>query len=434
MKRTLYADLLAWKNSPDRKPLLLQGARQVGKTWLMEEFGKNEYSNMVTLNFEKQPELSSYFDGDISPAHILKSLELHFGISIEAADTLILLDEVQESARALNSLKYFSEDAPHCHIIAAGSFLGVAAHGSFPVGKVQRMTLYPLSFYEFLEATGNERYVEAIKNQDFDLIRGASKEYEKFLKLYFLVGGMPRVVAAYAARENLNESRTIQNDMLADYQDDFSKHISPVNTPKVQMIWNSIPRHLSKEKKKFMYKELKAGARAYLYEDAMNWLFNTHLVYKILRMEGNNLPIASYADESTFKLYMFDIGLFSAKSNLAMTSLLDQNDTLLGMFNGAMAEQFALQELICAGWAPYYWGREKGAAEVDFIVQWQNEIVPIEIKAGIRSKSKSLDVYRGLYHPKHAVRSTLKHFGITDNLYSLPLYLMGSLGSLLNHG
>jgi predicted AAA+ superfamily ATPase len=359
MKRTAYQELLTWKTSPDRKPLLLQGARQVGKTWLMEEFGNNEYKNYLSLNFDKKPGLSAYFDGDISPVHIIRSLEQYFDTVISPQDTLIIFDEVQESSRALNSLKYFCEEAPQYHIIAAGSFLGIATHGGFPVGKVDRLTLYPLSFYEFLEGIGKGRYVETIKKQEFDLIRTASKDYAGFLKTYFYVGGMPKAVAAYAERENLREVRSIQNNILADYRDDFSKHITPVNTPKVEMIWNSIPRHLAKEKKKFVYKELKAGARAYAFEDAMNWLFDTKLVYKIVRTEENKLPLASYANEGTFKLYMLDIGLFGAKSALDISAMLEPNDTLFGIFNGAMTEQFVMQELNASGFALYYWGRER---------------------------------------------------------------------------
>jgi predicted AAA+ superfamily ATPase len=431
MKRNVYHDLLAWRTSADRKPLLLQGARQVGKTWLMVEFGKNEYKNTVYLNFEKQPGLSAYFDDDISPENIIKSLEQFFNTVIEADNTLLIFDEVQESGRALNSLKYFCEEAPQYHIIAAGSFLGVSMHGSFPIGKVDRITLYPLSFYEFLEAIDKERYIKAIKTQDFNLIRATSGDYEKFLKTYFFVGGMPKAVAAYAEREDLREVRAIQNDILADYRDDFSKHITAVNIPKVEMIWNAIPHHLSKEKKKFVYKELKSGARAYAYEDAMNWLFNTRLVYRIARTEKNRLPLASYANEGIFKLYMLDIGLLGAKAELDITTVLEPNNELFGIFSGAMAEQYIMQELKAAGFSPYYWGREKGAAEVDFIVQWRNEIVPVEVKAGFRAKAKSLDVYRGLYHPAHTVRTTLKNFGKNGDIYSVPLYMIADFSDLM---
>ena len=247
MRRSAYKKLLTWKASPERNPLLLLGARQVGKTWLMQEFGKNEYKKVIYVNFEETRTVSAYFNGDISPTHIITSLETHYNTRINPDDTLILFDEVQESERALNSLKYFNENAPQYHIIAAGSFLGVAMHGSFPVGKVDRLTLYPLSFAEFLQGTGNERYYEHIEKLDFDIIRIMAKDYEKLLKTYFLVGGMPKAVFLYAAREDIREVRSVQKTILEDYKDDFSKHISPVNAPKVEIIWNSIPTHLSKE-------------------------------------------------------------------------------------------------------------------------------------------------------------------------------------------
>jgi len=433
MQRNAYIDLLTWKNSPDRKPLLLLGARQTGKTWLMEEFGKNEYENVVSLNFEKQRDLSSYFDDDLSPARIINSLEQRFNTPITAADTLIILDEIQESTRALNALKYFREEAPQYHIIAAGSFLGAATHGSFPVGKVDRLTIYPFSFYEFLDGIGMERYAQTLKNMDFDLIRPAAGDYEKLLKTYYLVGGMPKAVGAYAANQDLREARIIQNNILADYKDDFSKHITAVNAPKVDMIWNSIPRHLAKEKKKFIYKELLDNARACTYQDAMNWLFNTRLAYKVTRAEDNMLPLASFADEKTFKLYMLDTGLFCAKSELDITIFFENSNDLLSVFNGAISEQFVAQELITAGFKPYYWGRDKGEAELDFIIQWKNEIVPIEVKSGIRKKSKSLNVYTSMYNPKHVIRSSLRNFGKAGGLYSIPLYMIASLDNILKN-
>ena len=433
MKRSAYKQLLTWKTSPDRKPLLLQGARQVGKTWLMQEFGKNEYKNVVYVNFEETRTVSEYFDRDINPKHIISSLETHFNTKIDQDDTLIIFDEVQESDRALNSLKYFNENAPQYHVIAAGSFLGVAMHGSFPVGKVDRITLYPLSFSEFLQGTGKERYYELIKKMDFELIRIMAKDYEELLKTYFLVGGMPKAVALYAAKEDMREVRAVQKAILEDYKDDFSKHISHVNVPKVGIIWDSIPVHLSKEKKKFMYKEIKTGARSYTYEDAMNWLFNTRIVYKVSRVTGNKLPLASNVDtHEAFKLYMLDVGLFAAKADLDVTVLYKNDSTVFGNFNGALTEQFVLSELITAGFTPYYWGREKGAAELDFVIQWKNEVVPVEVKSGIRKKSKSLDVYRGLYHPVHAIRTTLNHYGKKDGLYSVPLFMIGKIQDLLN--
>ena len=414
-------------------PLLLQGARQVGKTWLMKEFGKNEYKNVVYVNFEENRTVSEYFKDDISPIHIIKSLETQYKTKIDPYDTLILFDEVQESERALNSLKYFNENAPEYHIIAAGSFLGIAMHGGFPVGKVDRITLFPLSFNEFLTGTGNEQYHEHLVNCDFDLIRMMSKDYEKLLKTYFLVGGMPKAVALYDLNKDINEVRAIQKTILEDYKDDFSKHISPVNSPKVEIIWNSIPIHLSKEKKKFIYKEIKLGARSYAYEDAMNWLFNTRIVYKVPRVTDNKLPLASSVDiHEAFKLYMLDVGLFAAKAELDTAVLYKNDPALYGNFNGALTEQFVLSELITSGFTPYYWGREKGEAEVDFVFQWKNEIIPVEAKSGLNKKSKSLNIYRELYKPKHAIRTTLNNFGKYDELYSIPLFMMGCLDKILS--
>ena len=432
MKRSIYKDLLIWKESTERKPLLLQGARQVGKTYLMREFGKNEYANAVYINFEEKKTVSSFFDDDIDPAHIIKSLEAHYYTSINPSDTLIIFDEIQESSRALNSLKYFNENAPQYHIIAAGSFLGVAMHGSFPVGKVDRITLYPLSFFEFLEGTGNEQYLEYLKKKNFDLIRIMAKDYEKLLKTYFIVGGMPKAVSVYAERKDILEVRAIQKTILEDYKDDFSKHITAVNTPKVKIIWDSVPFHLSKEKKKFVYKDIKTGARAYAYEDAMNWLFNTRLVYKVSRVTDNKLPLSIHADDrQAFKLYMLDVGLFAAKAEVDLTAIFEGSSAIFANFNGALTEQFVLQELITAGFTPYYWGREKGAAEVDFIIQWKNEVVPVEVKTSIRKKSKSLNVYRDLYQPAHIVRTTLNNYGKYEELLSLPLYMIGCIGELL---
>jgi len=432
VKRIIYKDLLAWKNSHGRKPLLLQGARQVGKTWLMQEFGKNEYKNAVYVNFEEAKTVSAYFDGDISPPNIIKSLETYYDTNISPTDTLIIFDEIQESERALNSLKYFYEKAPQYHIIAAGSFLGVATHGSFPVGKVDRLILYPMSFFEFLQGIGENRYFQHIENKDFGLIRTMANDYERLLKTYYLVGGMPKAVASYSERGDIREVRTIQKAILEDYHDDFSKHITPPNTPKVSMIWNSIPVHLAREKKKFVYRDIVEGARAYAYEDAMNWLFKTRLVYKVSRVTDDKLPFAIHAtDREAFKLYMLDVGLFAAKAELDVTALFEGSPAVFCNFNGALTEQFVLQELITAGYTPYYWGREKGAAEVDFLIQWKNEVVPVEVKSGIRKKSKSLDVYLQLYNPPHTVRASLNNYSQNNGLYSVPLYMIALIGDLL---
>jgi predicted AAA+ superfamily ATPase len=320
MERMAGKFLLDWKNSSDRKPLLLLGARQVGKTWLMQDFGENEYKNTVYANFEKKKALSRYFEQSLEPSLIIAGLQAEFKTEIRPQETLIIFDEVQESELALNSLKYFCENAPEYHIMAAGSFLGIAMHGSFPVGKVNRLTLYPLSFYEFLNALGYKSISKAVYEKNMPLIQTLSPKFEELLKTYFYVGGMPSAVFSYSKYGDIARARKIQKDILEDYETDFFKHINQANAHKVKMIWNSIPVHLAKEKKKFMYKEIKEGARAYAYEDAMNWLFDTKLVYKVSQITSPLLPLSRNAQREAFKLYMVDIGLLCACSGLKLNN------------------------------------------------------------------------------------------------------------------
>ena len=432
MKRTAYGSLLAWKNQPDRRPLLLLGARQVGKTWLMKEFGKVEYKNVVYVNFESTPGIHAQFDYDLKPDRLITMLSAEYGEEIIPAETLIIFDEIQECNRALVSLKYFEESAPEYHIIAAGSFLGVAMHpgATFPVGKVDRLTLYPLSFYEFLDAVNEQRMLEAAKSLDMDLIQGLAPKFIELLRMYFYIGGMPRPVSAYAQRKDLNEVRKIQRDILTDYKSDFTKHIRSPNIPKVAMIWDSIPVHLSREKKKVIYREIKMGGRASEFEDALQWLIDTGFAYRTSRVTNPQIPLAAYADKDSFKLYMLDIGLLAAKAEIELKHFLNPSTSFFGNYHGALTEQFVIQELKQAGFSPYYWGRDKGAAELDFLLQCHGEIIPVEVKSGIRKRSKSLDVYRELYRPEYAVRATLNNYGKTGELYSVPLYIISSLADI----
>ncbi|MCL2009664.1 MAG: ATP-binding protein [Synergistaceae bacterium] len=398
----------------------------------MKEFGRREYHNVLYLNFDEKPGLSGYFEQDLDPHRIIRTLSVVLDTNIDPNGTLMIFDEIQESDRALNSLKYFYENAPQYCIVAAGSFLGVATHGGFPVGKVDRLTLYPMTFCEFLEAMGKEAFADAVKQRDFPLIDGLAADYENLLKTYFYVGGMPKVVDSYVSRGNTAEISDLQNAILADYNADFSKHINPVNIPKVRMIWNSIPTHLAREKKKFIYKDMKPGARAYAFEDAMNWLFETRLVYKVSMTTNPALPLARNTDREAFKLYMLDIGLLGAKSGLDIKSLFEPNHDVFGEFKGALTEQFVCQELQASGICPlFYWTREKGAAEVDFLLQFENEAVPVEAKSNIHTKSKSLVVYIDEYHPARAVRTSLKKYGVKNGLYSIPLYMLGSFADIL---
>ncbi|MCL2129219.1 MAG: ATP-binding protein [Treponema sp.] len=430
-ERTAYKELLVWKSSKNRKPLIVYGARQVGKTWLLKEFGQNEYKTTVYINFDKETDVHKYFAGNISPRYIIAGLEDHTGKKITPGETLVIFDEIQENQRAKDSLKYFNEDAPQYHIAAAGSFLGIAG-GKFPVGQVDRITLHPLSFYEFLLAKGNGQLLENIQSLDKAMFDVISITAGQRLKEYMYVGGMPLVVKAYIENGNLHETRKEQEKILSNYKEDFSKHIKGTDIPKVRILWDSIPQHLAKEKKKFMYKDIKTGARAAAYQNALNWLINTGLVYKVDRTSEAKLPLGAYAGREAFKIFMLDTGLLSAASRLDITTFYEGDPLVFKEFKGALTEQFVLQELKTLGLMPvFYWGRDEGKSEVDFVVQWRSEIVPIEIKSGIRTKSKSLEIYRDLYHPAHAIRTTLKGFGVNDSLYSIPLYMISSFAEVL---
>jgi len=431
MKRAAYDELLAWKAYKNRKPLILYGARQVGKTWLLKEFGKNEYKTAIYINFDKEPDVQKYFTGNISPNYIIAGLEDYSKKKIVPGETIIIFDEIQENQRAKDSLKYFNEDAPQYHIAAAGSFLGIAG-GKFPIGQVDEITLLPMSFYEFLQAGGDDILLNNIKSLDRALFDLSSITAGPKLKEYMYVGGMPAVVKTFIESGNLHETRKEQEKILNNYKEDFSKHIKGTDIPKVRMIWDSIPLHLAKEKKKFMYKEIKTGARAAAYENALDWLVNTGLVYKVNRTNEAKLPLAAYADREAFKIYMLDTGLLAAASGLDITTFYDPDPLVFREFKGAITEQFVLQELKTLGAMPIcYWGREEGKNEVDFVVQWRNEIVPIEVKSGIRTKSKSLDIYRELYRPAHSIRTALKDFGVSGDLYSIPLYMVASFAAML---
>ncbi|MDR1829286.1 MAG: ATP-binding protein [Candidatus Fibromonas sp.] len=417
-----------------RQPLILSGARQVGKTWLMKEFGKNEYKNTVYINFDDNPEIKIHFERDLKIPRILAALEAESHAKIEPQKTLLIFDEIQECHRALASLKYFAENAPEYHIAAVGSLLGVAMHEgtSFPVGKVDRIEMRPMSFAEFL-AAAEPRLHKILLSRDFALLSDLSGKFIEALKNYLFIGGMPRVVANYANEKDFERAREIQNGILKDYAADFSKHIKGANIPKVRMLFDSIPVHLAKEKKKFIYKEIKEGGRAKEFEDAMDWLINAGAVHKVPSITTPNLPLSNYEERDIFKLYMIDVGLLSAKSNIKMSTLLNPNYEIFNHFNGALTEQFVLQELKAFSNMPVcYWRRERGEAEVDFLVQCEDKIIPIEVKAGENTKAKSLSVYIQKYKPEIAVRVSLKKYGREGNLLSLPLYLLEMFGELAN--
>ena len=406
---------------------MLFGARQVGKTWLVRDFAACEYTDFIELNFYTNNSLKSIFDIDITPKSIIRQLEALFDKKINPAKTLLFFDEIQESQRAMDSLKTFNDMAPEYNIIAAGSFLGVMV-GRKPVGQTDQVTLYPMSFYEFLEASGHDQLVRIVREQDEITINGLSHQLTDLLKQYFFTGGMPAAVLEYFSSGDLNKVREIQNNLLVDYKGDFSRHIGLHDIPKVNMLWDSIPIHLAKEKKKFIYKEIKTGARAAEFENAMQWLVDTGLVYKVNRVDNPLIPLVAHQSFGLFKLYMIDIGLFGAKAGISPRDIFAPNVDITGNFNGALAEQFVCQELKSAKISQlFYWGKEKSQAELDFIIQSNGEIIPVEVKSALHTKAKSLQVYTKEYKPAHAVRTSLRAFAIHNNLYSIPLYMISGL-------
>jgi predicted AAA+ superfamily ATPase len=431
MKRAIYKDLLEWKNSSSRKPLVLYGARQTGKTWLLREFGKNEYKNVVELNFDSNRELHQFFGDNLDGQKIIAGLSAYFRTGIKPAETLLIFDEIQECQRAKDSLKYFNENAGQYHIAAAGSFLGIAG-GKFPVGQINRLDLYPMSFSEFMQAAGENQLLDVMQVRDFALVSALKDRFTELLKTYMYVGGMPEAVKTYAETRDSAAVRTVQETILSSYKDDFANHITPADIPKVRMLWDSIPVHLAKEKKKFMYKEIKKGGRAAEFENALNWLVNTGLVQKINRITDPRLPLSSYGEREHFKLYMLDVGLLAAKAPLDISTLMLPNNPVFTEFKGALTEQYVIQELRGNTKSPvFYWGSDSGKAEVDFIIQHKNEIVPIEVKSSINTKAQSLSVYIDKYHPVHAVRSSLKNYGKDGRISSIPLYMIGNIEELL---
>jgi len=431
MKRLINKELLQWKALANRKPLVLYGARQVGKTWLLKDFGAREYKHTLYVNFDTDRKIHPLFGDDISPKIIIRGLENYFNEKIDPENTLLIFDEIQECQRAKDSLKYFKEDAPHFHIAAAGSFLGIAG-GKFPVGQVNELTLYPLTLSEFLDATGHGLLAETLREKNIPLIAASHETLAGKLKEYLYTGGMPEAVKIFAETGNFAEVRGVQEVILNNYRNDFSKHISAVNIPKVRMLWDSIPVHLAKEKKKFIYREIKTGGRAAEFENAMNWLVNTGLVYKIDRTTDPKIPLSAFEEREHFKLYTLDVGLLAAQARLDTSTLMAAGSPVFAEFKGALSEQFVLQELKASSKSPiYYWGSAQGKAEVDFIMQYRNEIIPIEVKSSINTKSQSLSVYMEKYRPAHAVRISLKNCGRAGALYSVPLYMIGSLEELL---
>jgi predicted AAA+ superfamily ATPase len=417
-------NLYKWKESKHRKPLIIEGARQVGKTWLMKEFGAQAYSYTVYINFDSNSRIADLFASDLDTDRLILGLELYAGRKINPENTLLIFDEVQEVPRALSSLKYFYENVPQYHIVCAGSLLGIALHQgtSFPVGKVDFLKLYPLSFKEFLMATGKERFAELLDKQDYQMITSFKQTYIDALKHYYFVGGMPEAVQSFADDKDFNEVRNIQKRILAAYEQDFSKHAPNEIVPKIRMVWNSIPSQLAKENKKFIYGLIREGGRAKEYETAIMWLSDCGLVHKVSRVNATGIPLKAYEDLKAFKLFMVDVGLLGCMTGLRQGTLLDGND-LFTEFKGALTEQYVCQQLKTINdLGIYYYTNDRGSCEVDFVIDTGEQIIPIEVKAEVNLKAKSLRVYKDKYNPEISIRTSMADYKKEDWLVNLPLY------------
>jgi predicted AAA+ superfamily ATPase len=426
MNRYLIDELTVWKSAKNRKPLIIQGARQVGKTWLMKKFGEQEFKQVVYLNFESSNRLKNLFAIDFNIDRILTVIEIETNQKIIPETTLLIFDEIQEVEKGLTALKYFYEQAPHYYIIAAGSLLGVSLqkNNSFPVGKVDFLRLYPLSFMEFLENSENINLANQIKNNNWNVIESFHDKLVEQLRLYYFIGGMPEVVSNYIQNKDLKIVREIQQKLLIGYENDFAKYAPNEIVPKIKIVWKSLIGQLAKENKKFIYGQLKKGARAKDFEMAINWLSEAGLVLKINRLEKPTIPLNAYADQDAFKLFLLDVGLLNAIGNLDHKILLEKNQILTD-FKGALTEQFVCQQLIIKH-ELYYWS-SGNTAEVDFIIQNKNEVIPIEVKAEENLKSKSLKVFVEKYHNKNALRTSMNKFRKEDWLTNIPLYAIAEI-------
>lgn len=434
MKRLRFDDLLAWKNAASRKPLIIRGARQVGKTWLMKAFGAKEYQQTIYVNFEKSPRLQALFDDDFDLQRVLVALQAETGKTIDASNTLIIFDEIQAAPKAITALKYFEEDAPDLHIIAAGSLLGVALHSeiSFPVGKVEFMDLFPMNFKEFLMAIEDNGLIEVLESGDWKLTTTFKSKFIEKLRHYYFVGGMPEAVAQFAENNNFIEVRNIQKQILTAYEQDFSKHPPFSIVPRIRMLWNSIPAQLAKENRKFIYGLIKKGARAKDYELALAWLVDCGQVHKVNRITRPGVPLKAYEDFSAFKLFLVDTGLLSAMGEIDSKTLLE-GDALFSAFKGALTEQYVLQEMLSAGvFSIYYWTAERSTAEIDFVIQHKNAVFPAEVKAEENLQSKSLKTFHQKYNPQLSLRFSMSDYRRQDWMINVPLYAVGALSRILD--
>ncbi|MBT3199886.1 MAG: ATP-binding protein [Phycisphaerales bacterium] len=426
--------MVEWKVSQQRKPLVLRGARQTGKTYILKEFGRCEYENVLYCNFEEDPSLAGLFEGKLTPSRILELLGAYHDCQILPERDLIIFDEVQACNAALNSLKYFCESAGEYHIAAAGSLLGVKVSSpkSFPVGKVTFLDLHPMTFLEFLDATGRQRYRDLLAGiSDIEpLVSTFHDDFVDLLQTYYCVGGMPEAVACFAATSDLRQVRSIQNDILSAYVLDFAKHAAPSDIPKLSLIWDSLPAQLARENKKFIYSAVRKGARAKGYENALQWLEGAGLLLRCNAVSTAKHPLKGYMDRDCFKIYCLDVGLLGAMAGVPL-EILARGDDLFNEYGGAFVENYAAQQLATLGMDLYYWRSSGKIAELDFLCEIGGAICPLEVKAGINAKSKSLRSYDNQFNPPLLARATLLNLRHDGKICNIPLYAISRLRELL---
>ncbi|WP_455639517.1 ATP-binding protein [Parabacteroides sp.] len=424
MRRKIYMELLKWKNSVGRKPLILRGARQVGKTWILKEFGRCEYKNFIYVNCDNEPRVARLFEDDYDIDRILLALQAITGIKAVPGETLIILDEIQEVKRGLGSLKYFCEDAPEYHVAVAGSLLGIALHQgtSFPVGKVDMIDMYPMDFGEFLDALDDGQWKELLESHDWTLLSSMRTKFIEFLRQYYYVGGMPEVVHSFVEQQDLKEVRRLQQDILQAYRSDISKH-APVNeVVRINMVMNSIPSQLAKENKKFIYGAMKKGARAAEFELAIQWLIDCGIIYKVNRVRTPKLPLKFYEDMSAFKLFMLDCGLLACMSEVPADQMLI-GDNVFEEFKGAFTEEYVMQQLIThSDIYIYYWSSEKSDGEIDFLIQYGARVIPIEVKAEENVRARSLRQFVTDNPDLKGIRFSMSDYREQEWMNNIPLY------------
>ena len=432
MYRKVMEKLIEWKEDIDRKPLILNGSRQVGKTWILKEFGKNYYSKTAYINMDQNSRMKELFE-NFDTERLIQGFRAETQINIEPENTLIILDEIQEVPEAITALKYFCENAREYHIAVAGSLLGVSTHKgvSFPVGKVNFLNLYPLNFEEYLLAIGQESLVELIRKNDMDMIKIFSNKYKSFLREYYYIGGMPEVVNTYVKYKDYNRVRKVQKEILLAYEKDFSKHVTEKDLPKVIQIWNNFNTQLARENKKFIYGAIKPSARASEYENAINWLVDSGLMHKINRVKTCKIPLEGYIDYNAFKLYFIDVGLLAAKNDLNIQTILEGNK-IFEEYKGSLTEQYVLEEIKSNYNVPVnYWSNDAGQSEVDFVIQYEDKVIPIEVKAEENLQSKSLKVLVEKYGTEYNIRTAMIDYKKENWLINIPLYCIENIDKII---